>query len=136
MENPVSESSYEEVRKKAKEFYGKIGRVWCPALNDYVVFNSVGFRHLVWKGAEQRPQKEQERRFGLMSNAKNILATHCGAVEFREEIEMGIVRKHGIKMRRLSRARFWGLSDERGGKTITIVIRQIGYRNKHFFSIY
>ncbi|MGB7957232.1 MAG: hypothetical protein WCF77_00090 [Minisyncoccia bacterium] len=136
MEDPARENSYEEAKRKAKEFYRGIGRVWCPALNGYVAFNSAGFRHLVWKGAEQRPQKEQERRFGLIFHARNILAVHHGEVEFREKIEMSIVRKHGIKIRRPSRARFWGFLYERGGETITIVIRQIDRRSKHFFSIY
>ena len=137
MENPADGNSYEEIKRKAREFYGKIGLVWCTALNDHIVFNSVGFRHLIWKGAEQRPQQEQKRRFALLPYIKNTLTNHRGMMEFREEIRTSIVKEHGKKIRRLSRARFWGLVINGGdGTTITIVIRQIDSRNKHFFSIY
>ncbi len=49
MGNPIIDESYQKEKKKAKEFYAAIGRVWCPALDEHVVFNNTGFRHLIRK---------------------------------------------------------------------------------------
>jgi hypothetical protein len=73
MESPAYEESYEEAKRKAKEFYEKIGSIWCPALNEYVIFNRAGLRHLMQKGPAFRPKSEQKRRFALISHAKRVI---------------------------------------------------------------
>ena len=57
-------------------------------------------------------------------------------MEFREEIVLRIVKKYGHKMKEFSHAKFWGLTNRKNGKAVTLVIRQIDAGNKHFFSIY
>ena len=61
MENPIIVDSYESAKKKAEEYYGKIGDAWCPSLNDRVVFNRFGFRHLI---RLQRRAGRQEDHIG------------------------------------------------------------------------
>lgn len=52
MKNPIEDDDYEKLKKEAKESYEKIGKIWCPALDDHIVFKKPGFRHLIWKGAQ------------------------------------------------------------------------------------
>jgi len=50
MENQITPEIFQETKRKTKEFYGAMSPVWCPALKDYVDFNSAGFRHLLRQG--------------------------------------------------------------------------------------
>jgi hypothetical protein len=62
------------VQRNAKVLYRKIGKVWCPALNDFIAFDNAGFQHLIRKGKELRPKSEQRWRFDLLEYAKGVLS--------------------------------------------------------------
>ncbi len=63
MENLIKRDGYDDAKRRVKEFYARIGSVWCPASNDYVSFKSAGLRHLIRKGKMPRPERDQMRRF-------------------------------------------------------------------------
>jgi hypothetical protein len=107
-----------------KEAYSKIGRVWCPVLEDFVTFNRAGLQHLIRKRGIMRPKSEQRRRFALLRYAENIIKNPDAIVT------------HEIKNAELSPAEFWMFHREQDDIRITLTIRQIGKGNKHFFSIY
>jgi hypothetical protein len=119
MENPARGNSYEEAKRKAKEFYMDIDRVWCPPLCDFVVFNSIGFRHLMWNVAP-RPKSEQKRRFALLVHLKKILSASDASVFYEQ--------RKGIH--------FWIFNDKHSDKLIRVIVRQIDGRQKHFFSVF
>ena len=120
MENPARENSYEEAKKKAKELYGDIGRIWCPTLGDYVAFNKMGFQHLMRKGRALRPKGERKHRFRLLPYAKIILENQAMSPVVRQE----------------QSATFWSFSAKQGRRTVTLIVRQIHGGKKHFFSIF
>ena len=120
MYDPAFLSEYEKEKREAREFYNRIGRVWCPALNDYVVFNRVGFRHLIRKNALPRARNEQRRRFALLPKSAFILT---------DPFMIAAHRKEG-------RFNFWAFTKEHNNRKIKVIIRQIGERQKHFFSIF
>jgi hypothetical protein len=107
-----------------KEAYSKIGRVWCPVLEDFVTFNRAGLQHLIRKRGIMRPKSEQRRRFALLRYAEDIIKNPNATVT------------HEIKNAELSPAEFWTFQEEQDDIRITLTIRQIGKGNKHFFSIY
>jgi hypothetical protein len=117
---------YEEEKHRAKEYYKRLGRIWCPGLNDYVVFNSVGFRHLMRKGGTWRSKDEQMRRFDLLPYAQKII-TDPKAVFITEKRTL-------IPL--TSEAEFFACTNQIDGQQITVIIRQINMRQKHFFSIF
>ena len=121
MENPASENSYEEAKKKAKEFYRKIGQVWCPALNDFIIFNSAGLRHLIRKGERPRSRRDQVRRFFLLRSAVGILADPAAEI---------------ARISVLLDMRFWTIARKGNKQIISVVVRQTKSGKKHFFSIY
>ena len=135
MENPIIDS-YQEEKRKAKKFYASIGSVWCPALGEPVVFTKIGFQHLVWKGKKRRSLSDQRRRFSLLARAKNVVENPNAKIVYRKSETVGLAKRHGERMLLKAPADFWALTEWRGGREITVVIRGSKTKEKHFFSIY
>lgn len=123
MDFPTIDDEYEAAKQKAKLFYKDIGEVWCPALNDYVAFNEIGFSHLMKKGLAPRPKSEQRRRFALLFYVENILSTSSPSVT---DLTTNGRRK----------VRYWKFTDYQNGNTVKIIIRQTEGKHKHFLSVY
>jgi hypothetical protein len=123
MDDPIVENNFEKARREAREFYKKIPKtgVWCPLLHDYVVFNRFGLRHLFQSGRHRRSLADQKRRFSLLKFAPEIIADSCAKLIPGDDTP---------------EAKFWHIEGLRDRKTITVVVRQIGNGNKHFFSVY
>ena len=105
-------------------------------LNDYVAFNAVGFRHLVRKRGVLRSTDEQLRRFSLIPLAKEILENSNITIYHKKQESsrfLGNHKKNSVDMRQ---ANFWTLSEKRGNKVITVIVRQFNGGAKHFFSVY
>ncbi len=62
MESPAIFDDHKKEIAAAEAFYFGLGRVWCPALDDFVHFEKLGFRHLLQKGRKFRIKSEQHRR--------------------------------------------------------------------------
>ncbi len=135
MENPATGNRYKEKRRKAKKFYRTIGCVWCPALDDYVIFNDIGFRHLIQKGKRFRAQKDQERRFFLLRLVKDILSDPHSEITQREK-KPSCLTHRPQEMQPNSCLTFWAITAKRSQNLITVVIRQVNSGDKHFFSVY
>jgi hypothetical protein len=136
MEYPITDSAYRASKKKAKKLYKELNSVWSPALKDEVVFNSAGFRHLIWKGSEQRPHSQQMERFSLISKVSEILQSPDANVVFRKKDEYAVVKWKGEKKTVISEANFWAISKEINGISIRAVVRQVGKGKKHFLSVF
>ena len=124
MENPSHENNYEGAKQKAKEFYGKIGRIRCPVINDYIVFNSIGFRHLTQKRGIFRTKKEQRKRFALLWLVRKILKDTGANVKYEQRRIGG------------SHIDYWIFTAKRGGKVIRLVARRFGSGKIHFLTVY
>lgn len=58
----------EKLKQRQLKLYKSIGRVYSPALKDYVYFTSEGFQHLTHKSNRiARPIKEQYLKLSLLS---------------------------------------------------------------------
>ena len=136
MENPTLEGSYEEAKKNAKEFYGKLERVWCPALGDYVFFNKSGFEHLVRKRGLPRPKSEQKRRFALLPHIESILKDPTVTVSHEEDNILHTTKIQGERALVPAVVTFRRIVAMRDDKLVKIVIRQINGREKHFFGAF
>ena len=123
MENTVDQNNYESIKRKAKEFYKKLGCVWCSKLNDCIIFNRAGFQHLIRRKRIQRPKSEQKRRFLLLFHAREI-------------IETSKTITHKRKSAGCATAEFWVFTRKIDERWITLVTRRIGGGGIHFFSIY
>ena len=122
--------------KNRRDFYKNIGRAWCPALNDYVAFTSAGLRHLIRKGGKRRSNSEQARRFLLLPYAKEIVESSAVEVVHGKDKIIRADKRHGATVLIRSHADFWTLTKTYGDTAITVVVRQLAGKEKHFFSIY
>ncbi len=115
----IEQESYEDAQRRAKGFYFKIGRVWCPLLNDYIRFGGAGWRHIIRKRGVFRPKSEQKRRFALLDDAANLIEDSTTEVIYSEKA-----------------LKFWKLIGRRPDCIIKVVIRQFEGGEKHFLSVY
>jgi hypothetical protein len=115
--------SYENRRKRARQFYKHLKPIPAPSLGDeLVVFNSKGFRHLIRK-SRIRSKREQIKRFLLLFYVPRILANPKVTVTRRKIIKGRII------------TRYWALGEIIQGRKIIVVIRQINQGVKHFYSV-
>ena len=103
--------------------YFSIGEVTSSDLNEEIIFNRFGWRHIFQKSFHTRSTHDRIRRFKLLRDAREIIQYgYIGA--FRENTQNGI------------RGRFWTLClEKKGHKKLKVVVRQINDGQKHFFSI-
>jgi len=82
----INEEKFKEVRKKAKEFYDSLNRVYCPYLSENVNFNSEGFEHVLFKSWNRgRSKVEQYIRLRLLSKAVEVIKKSHTLQEYNEE---------------------------------------------------
>ena len=121
----MPDHDWKEFVEKAKRVYHKIGAVPCPAFkNELIWFNQHGWNHLVRKGRKQRKYSEQKLRIKLSEHAPMIIrsSTHYQTHTKSEEKEPA--------------AYFWSLIGIAEEIDLTVIVRQLGRKNKHFFSIF
>ncbi len=58
--------SYKKLLEERRTWYKNIGKVYCPILKEYIIFNSRGFNHLIYPNGKWRPKKEQMYKLGLL----------------------------------------------------------------------
>ena len=70
----LNEKDFDDIKKKAEDFYATIVEVYCPYLKEKIPFNAKGLRHLKFKTDQQaRPRNDQYARLKLLYLAPQIL---------------------------------------------------------------
>ena len=111
------------MENSAKSYYKTIKRVWSPALNDYVVFNNIGFTHLLRKKGVLRPKSEQKRRLDLLPDAVDVISNRLASPTFQ----------NGDSSRPIH---IWKFIEKNEEKNIKVIVRQFEGGIKHFYSVY
>src|SRR5689334_13137509 len=102
-------------------FYARTGSVPYPEFgSESIVFNSIGFRHLLRKNGKTRPKNDQRRRLALLRYTISIITNPPSPAVFRKE----------------KRTNFWMFQKKHNGITIKLIMRQLGNGKKHFYSIF
>src|SRR3989344_4525249 len=130
-------SNYDKIRQDAEDFYKKIGKILCPAFNDFVYFNSEGFNHLVFKSSRsERIKNDQITKFKLLAKAKELITKTTTHQEYDESIKEFDVQKYKKRLRESKRVKYWGVIAIMNGWKIKVIVRQIGDNGqKHFWSV-
>ena len=119
-----------------KALYGEIGKVWCPALHDYIAFNRAGFQHLLRKRGRRRTETEKKRRLALLPFIEDIIANPNVKIYHEKKISSFRSNQHGEKIQTSNEVEFWKLSEAKNGRTINVIVRKLNKGEKHFFSVY
>jgi len=116
--------SYEASLHRAEKFYKSLMSVRSSHMDDgWVVFNNVGFKHLIRK-AKLRNQNEQTKRFALLHEVPKVLQDpHAAVVSYRID-----------KSKNLP-VQYWAIQRKKGGVKIKVIVRQVGNGKKHFYSV-
>jgi hypothetical protein len=102
-------------------WYKKIDRVFCPILNNWVIFNAKGFYHLRYSGTgKMRSEREQYYRLSLLVFCVQVVQEAQEIKEFQE---------------RLSR-KYWKISSIINNQVIVIILRKTGCSPIIFYSIW
>jgi hypothetical protein len=88
----------------------------------YVVFNNIGFKHLIRK-AKIRSNQEQMNRFALLRDVPDIIRNPNAKIGHR------IIREKNHIIQ------YWAFVEKKNEKTIKVVVRQVGNGIKHFYSV-
>ena len=133
----IDEKKLEETKKKAKEIYEKIGKVWCPCLKDDVCFNSEGFDHILSKTWNRgRSSLEQYTRLRLLPLVPNIITKSHTLQEYDER---NILIRQNINSRwekRMKLVRYYVFIAIIKEVRLKIIIKEIEGGNKIFYSLY
>lgn len=118
--------SFKEFLEEKRSWYKKIGKVFCPVLNEWVFFNAQGFRHLRYNGfGKERDKKQQIFRINLLQYSISVIKLAQNVSEHR------IYRKMGTNVQ------YWRLEYLASKKdSIVVILRRVGSGKIIFYSIW
>ena len=130
-------SNYEKLKEDTQKFYGGIGSVFSPALNQKIHFTAEGFNHIVFKRARsERERPSQILRFKLLPLALKLIKISTTHQEFEETIKEFEVKSYKKKIKKSMPVIYWGIIAIIEGRKIKIIIRKIGDNSTaHFWSV-
>ncbi len=112
-----------------RKWYKTVGEVFCPIIDESVVFNSKGFYHLKYKSnGTKRPSKEQKYKIGLLPLVIPVIKSATEIYEYKK-IELESSDKI---------IEIWELRAVVGKQNtqVSVVLRRIGDGKIHFFSVW
>jgi len=120
----VDKKSYKKLVHESKLYYKSIGTINCVAIpNQCITFNTIGFKHLIYKGKKFRPIPDQVRRLIALRHVKDILTTTL------------IYSDHRTEYNGTTTANFWSFKKKVDNKNIIVILRKIDNKPLHFFSV-
>jgi hypothetical protein len=120
---------YEELLNKRKAWYDNIKKVYCPCINEDVIFNSKGFHHIKYdRSGRARSKKEKMYRLGILPLAIPVIKCAIKIHKYSPPKELNKLEKP---------IEYWALREKVGKQstTITVILRRIGSGNITFYSI-
>ena len=136
MEDP---SQYENLKEKTLSYYNQIEKLRCPALhNDIIHFTNEGFRHLMYKGAKRKAERNksvQIMKFKLLPKATDIIKITTTYQEYDEQLIDVVKKKKKRTVKETSVTKYWGFVAIINNFRLKAIVRQVGNGQKHFWSV-
>lgn len=128
--------SYLNVKDLAKEKYCKFSELFCPALNEKISFNSIGFNHIIYKkGGTERDRLSQIMRFKLLDRAYDLISLTTTYQEYEKSKAEFVIKKNKSKIKATKEIEYWGLIAILKHRKIKVILRKVGNGSIHFWSI-
>ncbi len=123
-------------RQSALKDYKQIKQVFCPYLKTKVVFNSGGFRHLIYKaGNKKRDPSSMKMRFKMLSNAVAVLKITTTLQEYQSETKELPVKEYGQKVDKITTVVYFGFIAIINDWKIKVIVKKIGQGEPFFWSV-
>lgn len=126
----MTTNNFNEFLKEKRAWYKTIGKVYCPILKEYVIFNSKGFYHLRYDTHEkQRAIREQKYKLSLLPLVIPVIKSAKSIFEYKKEQYSKPLGKF---------YEIWKLREPCGKvpTLVSVVLRRIGTGNITFFSVF
>jgi len=118
----MHKSDHHILLEEKRAWYKTIGKVYCPCLKAYVIFNSKGFYHLRYgSDKKERSIEEQVKRLQFLSHVPNIIKSANCVYEHRSDGE-------GSK-------EYWAFQENLFAKKVRVVLMRTGSGNVIFLSV-
>ncbi len=130
-------SNYEKIKEDSNQYYLKIGKIFCPALDSYIYFNAEGFNHIIFKGSrKERDKSSQILRFKLLPLAKKLASLTTTYQEFEDTLKEFTVKRFKKKIQETKSVKYWGIIAIIENRKIKVIVRKIGENGQfHFWSV-
>ena len=131
----IDDKKLEELKQKIKQEYDKVGKVWCPCLEDHVHFNNEGFEHLLFKSWNRgRSKLEQYTRLRLFPFIPKIIAKSHTLQEYDEKKIFVRQKINSRWEKRLKLVRYYVFVAIEKSVRLKIIIKEIEGGEKFFYS--
>jgi len=123
-------NKFSEFLREKRAWYKTIGKVYCPILNEHVLFNSKGFYHLRYDSfGKARSVKEQTYKMGLLPLVIPVIKNASKIHDYKKEQYSKPLGKY---------YEIWELKDMagKGNAMVSVVLRRIGTGNITFLSVW
>jgi len=128
--------TYKQAKNKTYQEYKKVGKIYCPCFKTKIVFNSHGFRHIIYKNQKnKRDQKSQIMRFKLFSKAVKLLKLTTTIQEFDSYTSGLKIKSHGHRKRQNKVIKYYGFIAIVSGWKIKVIVKKIGHSQPFFWSV-
>jgi hypothetical protein len=118
-----------------KAFYDDIEPVYCPILKEKVVFNSDGFRHLLYK-SNGEPRTTFERMYKLKLLPLVIVTIkNATGVDEERDIKVRVGRKKNSKVRQGKAYSLVALVGRKSPVHVRVILNKFGNGNLTFRSV-
>lgn len=126
----------EKIKQDGKIYYKGLDTIVCPALNEKVVFDYTGLKHIVFKSSRHlRDKNSQYMRFKLLPLAVKLIRLTTTYQEYERTVRKMTVKHNGVDMARNKEVKYWGLIAIIEDRKIKVILRKIGNGHLHFWSI-
>lgn len=122
-------TSLKELKNQAHKKYKSFGLIYCKAINDHVVFNNHGWKHLAFDGKGHRRNSDNIfMRLKLVLHAPAVIE-HGSIV--KDEIVEVLINEKQLKVRNIELAH----PIDGTNHHVTVIIRRIEESTLHYYSV-
>lgn len=124
------DKTHKKFIEEKRTWYKTIGKVWCPILNQNIVFNAKGFYHLRYDSfGKERTKQEQKYKLGLLPLVIPVIKCATNIHEYKKEQYSKPLGKH---------FEIWELKEIVGQQRllVSVVLRRIGNGDITFLSVW
>jgi hypothetical protein len=131
-----NENDFEEVSKRAEEFYSSIGNVYCAYFKEKISFNISGLKHLKFKTDKvARKHSDQYARLKLIKLAPQILLLSRTVQGIWHTKHFERIRMNNRTETILKPVSFYEFIAVLDNVRVKVIIKQIDNGQKFFWSI-
>ncbi len=134
--NFKDEKDFDEVSKKAEEFYAAIGEIYCPYFKTSIAFNAKGLKHLRFKSDQvARARPEQYARLKLVNLAPEVLTLSHTVQGIWQTKRLEMQKTNSRWEHLLKETVFYEFIAVLKNIRVKVIVKEIQGGEKHFWSI-